>query len=263
MKIYISADIEGITGVSTWEEAADNPPYAMRERMTKEVMAACRGAVLGGATEFLIKDAHGNGKNLIPEQLPKSAKLISGWSNHPYNMVEGLDDTFDGIIFVGYHSCAGANTSPLAHTLSNRTIRKIRINGESASEWLIYAYAASMLGVPIIAVSGDGGIVRHIKKYNAKIPTIAVQEGFGGAMISTHPEVVCERLEHIVRESMEHIEDAKTIPLPSVFDVKITFKKHEDAYKYAFYPGAKQVGPVTISYTTDDYMDVLTLLMFI
>lgn len=263
MRVFISADIEGITGVSTWTEAANNPPYEAKERMTKEVLAACKGAIAAGARDIVIKDAHGDGKNLIYSMLPRIAKVISGWSNHPYNMVEGLDDTFDGIVFIGYHSQAGSNASPLSHTLNPKLIRQMFINDRPASEWMIHAYAASMLGVPTIAVSGDGGLVREVKQMNERIPTVAVQEGFGGAVVSIHPEVTLERIEKAVKTGIGQLENPCITTMPSVFNLKIIFKRHQDAYKYSFYPGVKQIDEFTISYTSDQYMDVLTLLLFL
>ncbi|MGL5675540.1 MAG: M55 family metallopeptidase [Cellulosilyticaceae bacterium] len=263
MKLFISADIEGITGISTWEEAANAPNHEAKERMTKEVAAACKGAIEAGVREIVIKDAHGDGKNLLYPLLPRIAKLISGWSNHPYNMVEGLDDTFDGIAFIGYHSHATSNASPLAHTLDPRSIRGIYINDKPASEFLIYAYAATMIGVPIVAVSGDGGLVREVRQWDEKIAAVAVQEGFGGGIVSIHPEVALERIEKAVKTGVEQLASTQLRTMPEVFNLKIVFKRHQDAYKYSFYPGAKQIDEFTISYTSDDYMDILTFLLFI
>ncbi|MEF9960108.1 MAG: M55 family metallopeptidase [Niameybacter sp.] len=265
MRIFITADIEGITGISNWKLADDTPPQEARERMTGEVVAACKGAMAAGALDFVIKDAHGNGYNLIQEQLPKNAKLMSGWSNHPYNMVEGLDDTFDGIVFIGYHSNGLANTSPLSHTLFPKMIRGIYLNDEPASEFTLYAYVAYLLSVPIIAVTGDGGLIRTVGEFDPTIKTVAVQEGFGGGMVSIHPELAKERIENAVKQSLSELKTvgwSSNVSIPEVFNLKVVFNRHEDAYKYSFYPNARQIDEFTISYTTDNYMDLLTLLLF-
>ena len=96
MKIYISADIEGTTGITDWEEAGKGHPtyQEFRERMTEEVVAACEGAIEAGAKEILIKDAHDSGRNIIAGRLPDCAKLIRGWSGHPFSMVQELDESF-------------------------------------------------------------------------------------------------------------------------------------------------------------------------
>ena len=266
MRLFITADIEGITGISNWNMAADVPPYEAKERMTKEVVAACKGAISAGALDFVIKDAHGEGHNRLGNLLPRNAKLLSGWSNHPYNMVEGLDDTFDGIIFIGYHSQGLSNTSPLAHTLFPNVIRGIYLNNQPASEFTLYAYVAYLLSVPIIAVTGDGGLVREVNQFDDKIATVAVQEGFGGGLISIHPDLALERIEKTVKESLLDLKKVgwqSDVKIPEVFNLKIVFNKHQDAYKYSFYPGARQIDEFTISYTSDNYMDILSLLLFI
>lgn len=264
MRIYISADIEGVTGVSAWQEThKGNEDYTRyREQMTKEVAAACQGAIDAGADYIIVKDAHEDGKNLIHAMLPKEVKIISGWSNHPYNMVEGLDKSFDGVMFIGYHSGGSSNGTPLAHTLSIDSIRNIYINGKKADEFLIYAYAAHMIGVPVIAVSGDGELIRRVRGFDSHIKTVAVQEGFGGAIVSIHPDSAAARIQKAAKRAVESIENFTTNPLDS-YELKVEFNKHQDAYKYSFYPNVEQIGEYTIKYQSNNYLDVLTLLMFI
>lgn len=261
MKIYISADVEGVTGVSTWTEAADDASEMARLQLTKEVVAACEGALQMGVDEIVVKDAHGNGKNIIPHMLPKQVKLISGWSNHPFNMVEGLDESFDGVVFIGYHSDALSNGSNLAHTLSPTRIRGIWINEQPASEWTIYTYCAHMLKVPVIMVSGDGALIRKVRQMDAQIATVAVQEGFGGATISIHPEVATQRIEKAVMQGITNL-GKYMIQEEETYTLKVAFTQHQDAYKYSFYPGAWQVDEYTIGYSSTNYMDLLTLLLF-
>ena len=119
MKIYISADIEGVTGITSWDEAdlEHRANAEFRERMTAEVIAASEGALEAGASELLIKDSHATGRNLIAEDLPPEARLIRGWSGHPYGMVQGIDDSFAAAVFVGWHAAGGTGGNPLAHTL--------------------------------------------------------------------------------------------------------------------------------------------------
>lgn len=264
MRVYISADIEGITGVSKWDETLkgkqDYEEY--REQMTREVAAACEGAMEAGAEEILVKDAHEDGKNLILSLLPRGVKVISGWSNHPYGMVEGLDQNFDAVLMIGYHCGASSNGSPLAHTLYPDRIQNITINGEDADEFLIYTYACYMLGVPVMAVSGDGTLMRHVKAFNPQIKTIAVQEGFGGAIVSIHPDVAIERIKRGVKKCLESQEEMK-VNLPEQFEVTIDFKNHADAYKFSFYPGAEQIGEYSIRLISENYMDILSLFLFL
>lgn len=264
MRVYISADMEGIAGISKWDETIkgkqDYEHY--REQMTREVAAACEGAIEAGADYILVKDGHDDGKNLIHSMLPKNVKVISGWSNHPYNMVEGIDESFNAAIFIGYHCGAHSNGSPLAHTLYPDRIKNITINGENADEFLIHAYACHMIGVPIVAVSGDGELMRHVRTFDESIKTIAVQEGFGGAMVSIHPELAVERIKRGVKKSLEG-EIIQALKQPDTFEMLIEFNNHADAYKFSFYPNVEQVGEYTIRYESNHYMHLLTLLLFL
>lgn len=264
MRVYISADLEGIAGISKWEETLKgNKDYdRFCEQMTREVAAACKGAAEAGADYILVKDAHGDGKNLIHQMLPKNVKVISGWSNHPYGMVEGIDAQFDAAILIGYHCGNSTNGSPLAHTLYPEKIKRITINDEEADEFLIYTYACHMLDVPVKAVSGDGELMRHVRNFDPSIRTIAVQEGFGGAMVSIHPDMAVERIERNVKKSLQSEADF-LIKKPESFEVKIEFVHHEDAYKFSFYPGVEQISEYSIRYVTSDYNQVLSLFLFL
>ena len=96
MKVYISMDIEGITGITHWDEATKNKAdyRVFQEQMTDEVVAACEGALNAGATEIFVKDAHDTGRNIITSRLPEEAIMIRGWSGHPFCMLQELDETF-------------------------------------------------------------------------------------------------------------------------------------------------------------------------
>ena len=273
MRIFISVDIEGVTGVSRWEDTVKKGstyPY-FQQQMTKEVAAACKGAEEAGAEFILVKDAHEDGNNLIYSLLPQDVKIISGWSGHPYAMLEGLDDSFDAVMMIGYHSGAHSNGSPLSHTLSPKRIRSITINGDYVDEFLIHKYIADMLGVPVILVTGDGSLMRSVIKVDRGIHTVATCEGFGGAMISIHPDLAMQKIQDAARaavlrliENKEEIKEITTkLMLRKSFDLKIEFKNHRDAYKYSFYPGVTQMNETTISFHTDNYMNVVTLLGFI
>lgn len=263
MRVYISADLEGITGVSKWEETIkDNASYTQyQKQMTKEVAAACEAVIDAGATEVFVKDAHEDGKNLLIKELPKCVKVLSGWSNHPYNMFEGLDDRFDAVLCIGYHSGAGTNGTPLAHTLSPTTIRNIWINGKKANEFLIHSYLAYELGVPVTFVSGDGELIRQVNALDSNISTVAVQEGFGGAIISIHPDAAVERIYQMAKVSVQDT-SKYLLPKQANYEIRIQYTDHAMAYKYSFYPNARQIDEYTISYSSTRYEDILTLLLF-
>lgn len=264
MKIYISADIEGTTGITHWDEAKkEKSEYkAFQEQMTNEVGAACEGALNAGATEIWVKDAHGTGRNLLMSKLPEEVKIIRGWSQHPFDMVQELDESFDAILFTGYHSRAGAHTNPLAHTLTGAPAY-IKINDVFASEFLIHSYIAAMLEVPVAFVSGDQGLCQDVKALNENIETVAVNQGIGGSTISIHPNLALRNIKEGVERALRSDLRLCRLSLPEFFEVEIRYKDPKKAYRAAYYPGARQADSHTICFDTSEYFDVLRMLLFV
>src|SRR5262249_12762624 len=135
MKIFLSADIEGVAGITAPEECdlalPDNKYF--QEQMTLEVKAACEGAIEAGATSIWVKDAHWTGRNIVPRALPECVRMVRGWTGHPFSMMAELDTTFSAACFIGYHARAGSGGNPLAHTMSGRVVDMMRINDAPAS----------------------------------------------------------------------------------------------------------------------------------
>jgi D-amino peptidase len=154
-KVYISADMEGISGISGDDQLAPGRPEYARSRrlMAEDVNAAVRGAIAGGATDVLVNDAHGGQRNLLPEDLHPAARLISH-SFKRYGMMEGLDESFDAVIFVGYHAKAGTPAGLFAHTGSG-ILADLVIDGQSVGEAGMNARLAAWYGVPVVLVTGD------------------------------------------------------------------------------------------------------------
>jgi D-amino peptidase len=264
MKVYISADIEGIAGISHWDEARkEHATYQeFRGEMTDEVVAACEGAIEAGAKEILIKDAHGTGRNIIASRLPGSARLIRGWSGHPLAMVQELDASFAALVYVGYHSKAGTQDNPLAHTLTLQ-IAGLRLNGELCSEFRLHSYAAALYGVPVVFISGDKGICAEASQLIPAIRSAAVSEGRGASTISIAPAVAQRLIREGVGESLKSDLARCRVELPKHFVLEISFTNPIDAYRKAWYPGASQSGPQTVRFESDDYFEVLRAIRFI
>jgi len=264
MKIYISADIEGVTGVTHIHDATKSEAdyREFQEQMTAEVLAACTGALKAGATEIYIKDAHDTGRSIIARKLPEQVKLIREWSKHPFSMMQELDESFDAVIMIGYHSGAASQTSPLSHTLTDN-FSSIKINTKPASEFLINAYTAGLVGVPVVFVSGDKGICKEAQSFQERIWTVSVQEGIGTSTVSIHPQVAIKKIEEGVEAALLKDTSPLKIKLPPVFKVKIEFRHHVSAYKASFYPGVTRLANKTIQFETKDYFEVLRTLMFI
>ena len=263
MKIYISADIEGTAGIAHWDEAdrTKSDFKEFRSQMTAEVKAACEGANQAGAKEILIKDAHDSARNLIVSELPENIKIIREWSGHPFSMMQGIDKSFDAVVFTGYHSGAGSNASSLAHTL-REDYMYIKINGCYASEFLINAYTASYVGVPVVMVTGDKGLCKEVKKINPNITTVAVNEGEGSSTISIHPIKAIKKIKNTAKKALSGKFSKCRLKLPSKFEMEILFKDSRKAYKNSFYPGAEMPDVSIIRFRCKDYFDILRFLSF-
>jgi D-amino peptidase len=263
MKIYISADIEGITGVTNWDETelgkADSAIPC--EQMTAEVVAACEGALQAGATEIWIKDAHDSGRNIIASKLPHEARLIRGWAPHPLMMMQELDDSFQAAMMIGYHSRAGSNTSPLAHTMTGAFVR-VKLNDRDASEFLLNTYTASMLKIPVVFVTGDKGLCDDVTELNSNIGMIAVKEGIGNSTINIHPELAITRIRDSAAKALKGDMAKCLVTLPAHFSLDVQYKDHSKAYLYSFYPGAKLKDPLTVHFESESYFEVLRFLFF-
>lgn len=264
MKIFISADIEGVAGVTLSEEThSDRPEYTkFANQMTLEVLAAIEGAAKAGATEIVIKDGHGSATNIDVLQMPEGVTLIRGKSGHPYNMMYGLDESFDGVMFVGYHSGAGMPTSPLSHTNTGNS-SYIKINGQYASEFMINTYVAASLGVPVLFISGDEGICTEAKKLVPDITTVVTKKGIGGSTINSSPDKALKVIKENAEKALQGDIKKNLIKLPKKFEDEIRFKSHINAYKMSFYPGAEPIDSHSIKIVANNIMEIVTAHMFV
>lgn len=262
-KVFISADIEGTCGIVDWQETETGNAYSdyFRRQMTKEVTAACLGALEAGADEVLIKDAHDSARNIYPDMLPKQAKIIRAWSRNPYSMMMGLEKDFDAVFFTGYHNAANTGTNPLAHTMTT-SVTAYTINGVTASEFLINSYTAEYIGVPVALLSGDKGLCESAMELNKGLITVPVSEGIGNCSLSLHPEKACDLIKESAYKAFKGVNDSCRIKLPEEFEVKVSFRRPHMAYRASHYPGAYLVDPSTVGFRCKDYMDFLKFEMF-
>jgi D-amino peptidase len=263
MKIYISADIEGITDVTHWDETdlQKGDSYAAREQMTAEVAAACEGALQGGATEIWVKDSHDSARNMMPGRLPQEARLIRGWSGHPFLTLQELDQSFSAAALIGYHSRAGSGTSPLAHSFTGK-VTSIKLNDQDVSEFLIDAYTCAYVGVPLIFLSGDKGICEEAERFNPQIFTVAIKQGVGNSTINIHPDMAVAQINAGMTQAVKSIAERPPLVLPARFSIEVRYRAAYNAYHDGFYPGAQQTDPISVRFEADDYFEVLRFLMF-
>lgn len=256
VKIFISADMEGISGVATNVQLKKESEYQrFRKLMTLDVNAAIEGAFDGGATEVVVADGHGNMSNIIVEELDERARLVSG-NNRVMCQMQGLDETFDGVMFVGHHGReAGANETVISHTLAGICVGEMKINDKVVGETELSSGVAGAFGVPPIFVSGDDAYVAEVKETFPEIESAIVKTGIDRFAAELIPPVRARRL---IREQAEvAVRHAKS-RTPYVVDGPITFeiefKGPQQALMTTTIPTVEKIGPKTIRFTCDDYV---------
>jgi D-amino peptidase len=259
LKVFISVDMEGITGVVTSAEcdrsAGDDYQY-FRKIMTLEANAAVEGALAAGAAEIWVRDAHGSARNILPDLLDKRAKLIRDWSGGPKSMMDGVDGTFDAAVFVGYHAKAGTPDAIIEHTMTGR-VTEVKINGIALPEAGINALIAGSYNVPVVFVAGDKAVCDQAKQLFGEVETVAVKEGIGGAALNLHPEVAWEKIKAGVESALRNIGKYKPYKLTSPYQLVLTLKDEKMVYNGQFYPGAKRTGDWELTYENNDLMEVI------
>jgi len=262
VKVFISADIEGVTGISNWTQAShkEKAYEVFAKRMSEEVRAAVEGALAAGAKEIVVTDAHGTGVNLDIEILGREVTLIQRFNGHPDGMMFGLDDSFDAAMMIGYHSPATYAGNPLSHTLSSRRIHKILLNGELASEWLLNAYTAADKGVPVVFASGDERLGEHVKAHHEEVlfhPTFA---SHGASVVYPHPEKNLEAIRDLSAKALQ--KRIRPLPVERPFRIEVVFTSHMEAYRKSFYPQAEKIDDTTVAFQSEAYRDIQTFIAF-
>lgn len=200
LNFFISFDLEGVSGVTSWSEMKADAPDFMRLRRaaTAEVNAAIRGIRNAGLPvgKILVCDAHSRGDNLIADELEKGVSLIRGAPRN-YYMVEGLDGTYAAVYFIGYHAMVGTAGALMDHTYSSSSIYNVKINGRDAGETAINAAIGGHFGVPLAFVSGDDKLKAEVRSFfGSKVETVTTKSGisrFAGQC--RHPADVCREIE--------------------------------------------------------------------
>ena len=181
MKVYIATDLEGISGVTVWEQTRDRTTQLYQQArclLTREVNAAVQGCLHGGATEVIVLDGHGGGFNFVPEEMHTGATWVTGPGRPDAHC--GLDATCHAAIFVGYHAMAGTPNAVLCHTQSSLGGNRYWYNGRESGEIAQSAICCGHHGVPVVMVAGDEAACREAREFLGHgIVTVSVKKGLG------------------------------------------------------------------------------------
>lgn len=258
MKVFISADIEGCTGLVSWKQCggptAEHYDFDFARRMYHhDVNAAIRGAKAAGADTVVVKDSHNVGRNLLIDQLEPGTELISGDRASPDGMVEGIDPSFQALFLVGYHARAGTLQGIMEHTISGR-VHRLFVNGEEVGEQALSAATAARYGVPIALVtSGHAGIL-EANHFFPWAQTVTVKYGLGRHQARLlHPSATGPLIEQAAKTAVENIAHMRPYQAEPPYRVALEFNRAEEADEAAANPGWERQDAYTIAQTLPDW----------
>ncbi|MBV9271186.1 MAG: M55 family metallopeptidase [Candidatus Eremiobacteraeota bacterium] len=255
MKLYISCDMEGVAGVSSWEQVdARTREYGLYQRyMTNEVRAAVDGARAAGASDVLINDSHGSMRNLLFDGLPDDIRVIFG-NRKPLSMSEGLDSSFAGVLYTGYHGGVGDANATLCHTYTPSVVYDVRVNGIRCSEATLNAGVAGYFGVPVLMITGDRATIESAKAQMPWITGVVIKESIGNYCVdSVSPQRACELIHAGAREAMGQIDRARPFVFEPPISLDLDVAKVEQADWIELIPGFVRTDARSVRFTHDDY----------
>jgi len=253
LKVFISVDMEGLAGVVAAGDVsptgADYPHF--RTIMAGETNAAVDGAFRAGATDVLVRDSHGAKTNLLPGDVDPRARLLRGQSSGPKNMMEGIDATFDAVVFVGYHAKAGTPNAILEHT-SNGNVIDMSVNGVSLPEGGYNAIVAGLAGVPVVFAAGDRALVDQLRGLLGPIEAVAVKDEIGDASNGLSPEHARNQIRIGVERAVRERIRFKPYTMPGPYTMILKVKQERPLYS-----NATRVGPGESRFSSPDFLEVL------
>ena len=265
LRVFISVDLEGTVGTVTPEQLGPGgfEYQQAREWATEETLAAIEGAREAGATEFVVADAHGNGQNLLIDRFPSDVTIIRSWPR-PLHMMEGIDESFDAALFVGYHSAATNPEGVRAHTFSSANYAAVVLNGRPVSEGQWNAAIAGHFDVPVALVTGDDATVQEMEELLGDVEGAVVKEALGFHSAETlTPEAAYDRIQDAAREAVERLDDFSPHRLDDPPVLELTFKSYRPAEVLAYLPIVDRPEARTIRYEAPDMVEMSKFMQFV
>ena len=265
-KILISVDMEGLAGVVTGDQLGPSGFEYQRFRkfMTDETLAAIDGAVEAGAKEIVVVDSHGNGQNLLIELFPDNVKVIRSWPRR-FGMVAGIDESFDGVMLIGYHSSTHNMDGVRAHTFSSAKLTKVSVNSIPVSEGMWVAMVAGHFNVPVIMISGDNIATKEVKDFLGDVETAIVKEalGFHSAKTLT-PAAATKIIKHSSFAAVKNIKKFKPYKLSSSpVNLEVSFKNYQPSEILAYLSIIERIDSHSIRFTGKDMVEVADFFVFL
>jgi D-amino peptidase len=257
--------MEGVAGAVTGDQLGPSGFEYQRFRrfMTDEVLAAIDGARNAGASEILISDSHGNGQNILIEDLPDDVTIVRSWPR-PLSMMQGIDETFDAAIFIGYHASTVNPEGVRAHTMSSARLADIRLNGTSVPEAGINAAIAGHFGVPVVMISGDDAAVAEARSIVGDLEGAVVKwnYGFHSARTMT-PAAAVALIRTTVEASLRRLSDFRPFRPDAPITLEVQFKNYRPGEVLAYLRDVERIDSHTVRYIGTDMLDVSRFLAFL
>src|SRR5919197_2887650 len=267
LKVYISADMEGISGVASADQLGPTSfEYAQaRQWMTGDVLAAIQGARDAGATEFVVSDSHGNGQSLLIDRFPSDVPITIVRSfPRPLGMMEGLDPSFSAVIFVGYHAATTSTTGVRAHTISSALLTRIALNGMPMSEAGINAAIAAQFGVPVVMITGDDAIVTESQRRFGAIEGVIVKRAIGFHSAATlTPEAAQAQIRQHAKAAVSRRAEMKPYRMTAPINVEVSFKNYRPVELLGYLPNIERIDSHTVRFVGRDMVEVSKFLEFV
>lgn len=262
MKIFISTDMEGIEGISSWNEMTTKEAWCaglLKQELTYVISTLLAHADI---EEICICDSHSRGENLLYGSFSdERITHVKGYPRRNY-MMEGLDESFDAVFLLGYHASIGSLNGGMDHSYSSSCIYRVRLNGREVGEVEINAYYAGMFGVPIALISGDDILEAQMKDI-LKVPYVRTKEGMGRYAAKMYsPERVKQTFETQVQAFLTQKEfEVKRLDGEVTLEVDLATTVIADAVSIV--PGIKRLDGRTVQYTSSRYEDIFHMILTI
>ncbi|MTI95714.1 MAG: peptidase M55 [Firmicutes bacterium] len=260
-RVYISADLEGVSGVVHGSQLNEGTEYeAARRLMTEEVNAAIAGALDAGASEIVVNDSHGSMRNLLPDRLNPAALLITG-TPKPLSMVEGVQDgEYRCAMFVGYHAGMGC-LGVLSHTYSGSRVRNVKVNGINMGETGINAAVAGAFNIPVALITGDDRVCAEASELLPGIITADVKQARGRYVArGLHPEKARELIRKQAKLAVERAGEMEPLRLSEPVALELEFLNSGQAEGGALLPGVRMLNPTTLEFRGDSLLQAFAML---
>jgi len=255
MKVFISVDMEGASGVTTWDDVVPGRMFYQQSRalLTRDVNSAIEGALEAGAKEILVNEAHDGMRNLLLDELNPKARVIRGFRGKKLAMMEGVDESFDRAFLVGYHARAGTPGAVLNHTMFN-TVHNLWINGVVVGEGGLSAALAGCYGVPIALVTGDDKVISEMRGLLGSFEAVEVKKGISRYSADClNPEVTSGLIREAAKRALKA--DVKPYRVKPPVTVEVEFTTLEMGNIAGWVPSVENVEPRKVSCTADTVVD--------